>query len=254
MANLPAHISASWISLFLECPIAYRSRYIDKIDPFKGNIYTCFGKAVHAALEANYKQKVESKVDLPLKDCLVAFNAEFDKGMLEIGWDPSDVVEVMKMSGEEMLYSYLKEMAPKIQPAEIEMKFEIELKSVGRTLLWFIDLITADDVIVDHKTVGTTSRQKRTKCYVDNLPQLTVYAIAFRKLFNRIEKWHRIDVLKRLKGSVGFSQIESTRNDRDILALVNLVWKIKKIIEWDLWYPNLSHCSDCELSNICQRR
>jgi hypothetical protein len=254
MAQLPDHISASWVELFMQCPIAYRIKYIDKLSTFTGNIYTAFWKAIHYALETNFRQKITTRADLPLKEVLIPFNEFLDKELKELWENNTDAIEIIRMQWEEMLYQYLQTIAPHIQPASVEMKFEIDLKSIGWKILWYIDLITEDDLIIDHKTAGATTYQKRTQCYVDRMVQLTMYSLAFRKTYNRIEKGNRIDVLKRLKGSIWFNHVESKRDDQDILNLVNLLSKMKTIIEQDLWYPNFSSCSDCEMSSICNRK
>ena len=229
-------------------------RYLDKLDPFKGNVYTAHGKALHAALEHNYRQKITSRIDLPASELVPVFNASFDKELKAIGESMTDAVENMRLQGEEMLYEYLKQIAPFIQPSHVEMKFQIDLQSIGVTILGFLDLITEDEIIVDHKTVGTSTWQTWSKCYVDNLVQLTVYSLAYRKLFNKAERGVRIDLLKRLKGGTTFSQIESRRTDGDVMVLINLIKQMKSIVENDLRYPNLNHCRDCELSDICSRK
>ena len=199
MSQFPNHVSASSLALFLDCPIAYRTRYIDKTDPFKGNAYTVFGNALHAALEHNYRQKITSRVDLPATELIPVFNKVFDEKLQEINEPITDAVENLKLQGDEMIYEYLKKIAPSIQPSQVEMRFEIDLQSIGVTILGFLDLITEDEIIVDHKTVGTSNWSTWTKCYVDSLVQLTVYSLAYRKLFNKAERGVRIDLLKRLK-------------------------------------------------------
>ena len=254
MAQFPSHISASGLEKFLFCPLAYRLFYIDKIPRPEWNVYTAFGSSIHKALEVNYKQKITSRKDLPLKEVVAAFNTQMDKELKEIAQQPSDALEVIRLQGEEMLYQYMKDIAPAIQPAMVEHKFEIDLKSIWVTILGYIDLVTEEDLIIDHKTAGATTRQKWTQCYVDWLVQLTMYSLVFRKMFNRVEKGNRVDVLKRLKGSVGFNHIVSTRTDQDILGLVNLLSRVKAIVENDLWYGNLSKCCECEFSQGCPKK
>ena len=254
MAQLPPYISASWLTSFLECPLSYKTQYIDKSWKFQGNIYTAFWNAIHSALEHNYKQKITTKIDLPAKDLVIVFNEALDKKLEEISEKPSDSLDIIRLQGGEMIYKYMNDVAPFIQPATVEFKFEIELKSIWWKILGYIDLITEDGLIIDHKTASAATYQKYTPCYVNWMQQLTMYSLAYRKTYNRIEKGNRIDVLKRLKWWPWFNHVESTRTDQDILNLVNLLSKVKQIIEQDLRYPNLSNCCNCELNQICKKQ
>ena len=254
MAQLPDYISASGLDRFLFCPLAYKNQYITKIWKFDWNEYTAFWKALHFALETNYKQKMSTKEDLSVKEMLSVFWLSLKREVEAVGMQMTDALWNMQMQWEEIIVKYMKEIAPNIQPAAVEMEFEIDLKSIGRKILGYIDLVTEDDIIIDHKTAWSTTRQKRTNCYVDRLLQLTMYSLVFRKLYNRIEKVNRIDVLKRLKSSVGIQSIMSTRTDKDILELVNLLWMVKAVIESDKWYPNLNRCHECDFKNICPKK
>ena len=98
-----------------------------------------------------------------------------------------------------MIEYYMKHRAPQIQPAYVEWSFDIPMHSAGINIHGFIDLITEDGMIIDHKNAGTTTRRDRTQNKVDNNFQLTMYSLAFRKTFGKPEKGVGIDVLKRLK-------------------------------------------------------
>ena len=134
------YISASQVSWFLKCPLAYKHQYIDDIgDKFKGNIYTAFGSAIHAALEYNFKQKITSKKDLPINDVLKKFGTEFEKEVDKLPY--SDGAENLFLDGSDMILEYMQQKAPGYQPIAVEKKFKIELKSIGVTILGYIDLI-----------------------------------------------------------------------------------------------------------------
>ena len=192
MAIFPSHVSSSGIDTFLHCPIAYRLTYIDKREREPGNIYTSFGCAVHKALETNFAQKIKSKVDLPFKEVKEAYDTEMYKQQKELGRFDASMLEMINLQAEELLYKYMTTVAPTLQPIAAEHKFEIELKSIGVTILGYIDLIaeviaTKRKLIIDYKTTGTSTYQKRTQNYVDQMNQLTMYSLAFRKQFGEIE-------------------------------------------------------------------
>jgi hypothetical protein len=103
-----------------------------------GNIYISYGTAIHGALEYNFRQKIKSREDRPYKEVEAEFHRimanEYDRltdaGVRTYG----NVYDKLIMQGEEMLYKYMKEVAPKHQPIAVEQKFEIELKSYPVTI------------------------------------------------------------------------------------------------------------------------
>jgi hypothetical protein len=154
------------------------------------------GKAVHTALEANYRQKILSKKDLPAQDVKDVFSTAFDKEMdtveIEKDFDPG----AMKDSTVHFIDAYQENHAPKVQPAMVEEQFEIPLTQTV-CITGFIDLVQdfgsdlqvtqADKeedlkgapnknlIIVDHK-VG--SKRAKTQNDADHDLQLTLYAEA----------------------------------------------------------------------------
>ncbi len=66
----------SQINTYTSCPRKYRFSYVDEdVKIMRGSSAMTLGSALHKAQEFNYKQKIESKKDLPL--------AEIDSYMLE---------------------------------------------------------------------------------------------------------------------------------------------------------------------------
>ena len=254
MSKFPERISASWVDMFLQCPLMYKMVYIDKLPREPWNIYTSFGSAVHETIAHNYRQKIESWEDLDIKTCENKFweflKKELDK--LPVSTD-SNTYETLTMQWQEIIYKYMKEISPWIQPLLVEQEFKIPLVIAWVTIYGFIDLVTKDGIIIDHKTAGSTTYQKWTQNYVDNMLQLSMYAIAYRKMYNKAESCLRIDVLKRLKSSVWIATILTTRSDNELLSLNYLLLNMKKLVEQDLFYPNLLNCQQCPLKNKCNK-
>lgn len=138
-------------------------------------------------------------------------------------------------------------------PRAVEQKFEIELKSFPIKILGYIDVITEDGYVIDHKTCWVSTAWKWNQKYVDRNHQLTVYALAYRKLYGENENGLIIDALKRLKTWPEFERIYTQRSDLQILALVHLMDKMKKIIDAWLCYPNFNSCDDCDFTSTCNR-
>ena len=72
------HLSVTQLRMYLRCPLQYYFRYICglKIPP-TGDI--TLGRTVHAALEENYRQKVETHRDLPLDQVYDILSERWDE-------------------------------------------------------------------------------------------------------------------------------------------------------------------------------
>src|SRR3954464_1428880 len=80
--NLPIdHWSPSSLSMLRRCPYQWQQRYIHgrKERPAEAPVV---GPAVHAALERNFAQKIESHVDIPTADLIEWFNDAGWEGVL----------------------------------------------------------------------------------------------------------------------------------------------------------------------------
>ena len=77
MADERNHISFSQLNLFSNCAEAYRRRYIlgEIIPP---GVALLKGSGVHVGAAVNHAQKVNSGVDLPVKDIVDAAVAGFE--------------------------------------------------------------------------------------------------------------------------------------------------------------------------------
>ncbi len=249
------YISASQVNRFLECSLAYKYIYVDSATKVPSNEYFSFGTALHKALEENFRQKITSRKDLPLKEIrhifTKTFELEISKGVILS--NPFFVRNTMFLQWEVLLDKYMNTIWKDVYPAYVEHKFELYLKVAPIKILGYIDLITEDWEIVDYKTAWTTTYKKYTQKFVDNMTQLTMYSLAFRKEFGRPEKNLRIDLFKRLKTTQDISQIKTQRTDINILSLVELMKKMQIIKDNDLYYPNYNSCSSCDFRNNCNK-
>src|SRR5262252_8166240 len=94
--NLPLkHMSASSIDMARRCPEQWRNRYIlkRKERPAEAPV---MGTAVHAALERNFAQKIDTHVDLGLVDLLDWYLSS--EGFAQVAFDEQE------RAGEEILW------------------------------------------------------------------------------------------------------------------------------------------------------
>lgn len=239
------YVSASQVNTFLFCPMQYKMIYVDGATKMPPNIYMAYGSAIHKTLAENYKQKIYSKIDLDHNQVIEMFHDFFSAELKSVPESEWGKCSTLGLQGEDMINKYMNTVAPTIQPLYVEKEFKLRLDSIGVTIYGFIDLITEDNVIIDHKCVGATTAGDYTQAYVNKMLQLTMYSLAFRKEFGFEEKALRIDVLKRLTKGAEFKSIETTRNDAHLFGLLQILSVMKHTIEHDIWYCNTQTCGQC---------
>ena len=160
MENKP-HISASSIDTYNRCPEQWRRRYVEghKIPP---GIALIRGTAVHKGAEHNFKQKIESKVDLPKQEVIDVSCSTFEDVIrnegLELTLDQraegrDKVIGKAKDSVAALTGLLSDEVAHDIQPVAVEEEIRIKLPNATRDLLGYLDIRTQDS-IDDIKTAG----------------------------------------------------------------------------------------------------
>ncbi len=247
------YISASQINMFLTCPIAYYNIYVLGAERMPPNIYMVYGTAIHKALEFNFKQKIKSKKDMPIDSVNGAFLNEFIKEQKKVKeYVSPTVIRSMELSAYDSLKDYMENIAPDIQPLEVEFKFEISLKNFPITILGYIDLLTDDYVVRDYKSAGKDWKRKFSQSKVDKDIQMTMYAAAIRKLFKTKETGLIFDVMPRCETKV--FPIKTTRTDEDVLALLQLATSIEQITKLGVFVPAYQNCSQCGFKNTCKKR
>lgn len=162
--NLPLdHLSPSSLSMIRRCPRQFQERYLHgrKERPAEAPV---IGTAVHAGLERNFAQKIESHTDLPTHELLDWFMdegfaatvlKEQEKSGSDIFW--SSDPEAARGRGKKMLGEYSNVVSPRIQPLGVEGSIEVDLglpvPVVGR-----FDLLRESSTI-DWKT-GKSAKRK----------------------------------------------------------------------------------------------
>jgi len=245
--------SASQIGTFLTCPIAYRNLYVVGMPQQPPNIYMVYGTAIHKALEINFKQKIKTGKDLSVDVVYAHFWKAFQKEQLQVTdrVNPA-VIRSMELAATDSLGYYIKNIAPDIQPKEVEFRFEVKMKNFPITLVGYMDLITVDGVIRDYKTAGKDWKRKFSTLEVGKSMQLTLYAAAYRKLFKQKEKGLVFDVMPRCESETFVR--ETTRTDEQVLQVLKLATDIEKIVKLGVFVPNYTSCSQCEFRHSCEKR
>jgi CRISPR/Cas system-associated exonuclease Cas4 (RecB family) len=157
-------LSPSTANGYLGCSAKIYFRKVLKLpDPPTGAL--TMGSAVHAAIGANFEQKMETRVDLPGAGVQAIYNEAWDllvKGEYPSphGGKPSLPTEFrddenpvdLKAQGLALVMKYLDEACPEIDPAAVELPVVGQI--AGVTVRGFIDLLDSSGCIIDLKTAA----------------------------------------------------------------------------------------------------
>jgi len=265
------YLSPTQISMYLKCSLQYFWRYHEGIKiPPKGIMTQ--SNCIHSSVELNFKQKIDTFLDLPLSDVLDNFSTEFDERKHKTAWFKDEKPAAFKDQGYNLLGGYQKIIAPGIQPTHVEHKFEIHFDNFDIPLIGRTDLIHSEN-ISDNKCTGKAPSVVAKEA--DESLQLTAYALAYRAEFHRAEKGVSIIALFRPKDkkeqlshpfvkkatkpkASNVQTFSSTRDQKSINRYLKLMAHVKNAIENDIYHPcdpNNWWCSPawCGYHAICMK-
>ncbi|OGR96171.1 MAG: hypothetical protein A2902_00575 [Elusimicrobia bacterium RIFCSPLOWO2_01_FULL_64_13] len=165
-------LSHSSISLYLECPLKYRYKYMDKL-PEEPRHFFSFGKSVHSALEFLYGVK------LPPPPSLDQVLDVYRKKWLPEGYKDKDMEARYLAEGERIIREFYRTEVPKFRPPLFcEYNFRLQIEGVPVTgYIDRIDKLPDGKIhIIDYKT-GKAFDLGRMK----SDPQLALYQYACRE-------------------------------------------------------------------------
>jgi CRISPR/Cas system-associated exonuclease Cas4 (RecB family) len=252
--------SYSRVSSYFFCPKKYEYRYVKEV-PVPGKVELAFGIALHAALEANFAQKLETRKDLPVEKAHEVFRSELNKELERV---PEDSLHgrtsslYLRSMGETFLEQFLKTRAPAIQPAPrgVETPFKLPLPG-GHELSGKMDLLDTDWVLHDFKTSSKPYDPRRA-----DRTQLVIYAWACERMFGRLPKALCFDVFIKGDGQDGNVALQEpvmfpVPSPREMsLVAQNLQKQIDRILETqakDAFTRSFdpARCHWCEYQSVC---
>lgn len=160
------HLSATSLAMLQTCPRQFQQRYIKRIKKAPAGALV-LGKAVHGALDYNFRCKAHTDKDLPEK-VLAEYYQDMawprvlgeHGGVDSIRWDgkPGEIL----LMGEAMACTYVKNVAPRVQPHMGEVEVKVDIPGVPVPVIGYIDLVQQGDLpVIDWKTAST--RQSKIK-------------------------------------------------------------------------------------------
>lgn len=177
------HLSASSLGQFFKCPAQWDLVHNQgiKIPP---GIAAHVGSGLHGAAEANFRQKIVTGVDLPVGDledaAVTRYRERVEKdGVLCTREDRPSLSRLLS-EGVDRAVQFSRVLAstvaPLYRPAAVEQFVKYQGPELSVPWVGYIDLMTADDGLVDWKTAG--KRWPKGREHREN--QATIYRKLFR--------------------------------------------------------------------------
>lgn len=230
-------IRPSQLNSYLQCSAKYRFQYIDKVQTPKA-LALAFGSAVHKAFETNFKQKVDSRSDLPTEEVVQAFSDSFDQEKEEV--EKRELLEdpSAKDVGVGLVKKYHEEFAPSLQPKAVEVKVEASFKNYDYGVTGTIDNLTEDKKLVDYKS----ARRNESTVPMSHQRQGSLYVLMAKAVNEDVDEL-RFDYLIKVKTP----QIVSKTFVPDPMHALTMLQRVGEAIDKGIFLPNREH-------NFCSKR
>lgn len=249
--------SHSRLSTFEQCPLKFKFRYIDKLEPeIKQSIEGFLGNRVHDTLEFIYTESCKGRItelDEIIEFYIQSWNREYSNEIKVIKQELT--AEHYFEKGIKFLIDYFTENYPfKDNTIAVEKQIIIDLdpENPGKyKIQGYIDRLVHNKdsnifEIHDYKT-----GQIKTQEEVDKDRQLALYSIGIREYFPEAEEvhliWHFLDFNKKMNSTRTNEQLEQLK--QEIIMLIN---KIETTNEF-LACPS-TLCRWCEFRGYCDYR
>lgn len=172
------HVSASQIALLEDCTLAWYFRYVKKIRTLS-TIQMLTGIAYHEALAYNFRQKLETGINLPLEDVLAEFDSvydsAFDKGSVALF--PGQSKKKFREQGKATLSNYYTDYACSLHPHLVEHGMVRDIPGTDFCFIGDLDLETVYGNTIDFKLAGTKWAKKKA----NDIRQASAYAFLMGK-------------------------------------------------------------------------
>lgn len=254
MAMVVDHISATQMSMFARCQVAWMFRYVwGKIVKPKSAMMR--GRCVHKAVATDYTQKVQSKVSLPIEDVLDAYSDVYEAEAVDVAWKEGEDKGVVKDGGVRVLVKYHEEVVVNTQPVDVEQSFSMNIAWVqddeDKIVKYkgVLDVMDNGGGITDLKTCGQTPKVPGN----DAQSQLVGYAIGKEAMGDQPTSAH-LHYLVALK-TPKIVQFDVPVTDSRKKFFLTQIPRIVTAMEGENYYPNRGNrwCSEssCGYHSLC---
>ena len=198
ISHLQKKVSASRLTLFLQCRLKFFFRYVAGITKPKTPALHV-GGTVHAVLKAWNKARWKNQ-PLTLKELHDGFSKAWaDVGDDPVKWENAAEEDAEKGTGWRLVETYIREsnIPANSKPEAVEVPVETDLHQHGLPkLIGILDLVQAGKII-DYKTSGQTPNAEKVAHTTE--VQTSIYAVLYRDATGKRENGIELHHLVKLK-------------------------------------------------------
>jgi CRISPR/Cas system-associated exonuclease Cas4 (RecB family) len=163
-------LSPSQLCTFLNCPAKWYFHYLVGLaEPATGAL--ALGKAFHATLATNFRQKMSTGQDMGAAEVREAFAKEWELGLETVELRQDEDAAELATTGQALATTYVSEAAPPVMPRAVEQSVEGEI--AGVKVRGIVDLIDVEGRVLDFKTAS----KRPHGILPDHRLQLATYAM-----------------------------------------------------------------------------
>ena len=248
ITGLQKTVSASRLSLFLQCRLKFYFRYVLSLQKPKSPALH-LGNSVHIVLKAWNKARWINKTLT-----LGQLHEVYDKAWADqiddpVKWDDDE--DEAKLSGWRLCDTYLRETPIPLntKPDAVEVSIEAELN--GIKLIGVLDLVQQKQII-DYKTSSTTPHPEKVQHTTEI--QTSTYAILYRHNTGHREHGIQLHHLVKLKNPKVVITSLPAMNDQQESRLLHLIDAYQEGLDRKDFVPSPGmQCHSCEFFHECRK-
>ena len=195
--------------------------------PEPKNNALALGCAVHRALEANFRQKIETKRDLDSLGVVALFRAAWQEQTEQAEFRDEEAPAEVGGMGEQLVTKYMDVAAPEIEPAAVEL--DVAGRIGGVSVRGKVDLLDVQGRVIDVKTAA----RRPSSIAPDYAFQLATY----RQITPGASGQARLETLVKTKTPQLIPQ-SYTVSEQDVRATEVLYPLVQEGIRKGLYLPN----------------
>ena len=163
-------LSPSQATTYLTCPAKWYFRYLIGLSESATGALA-LGRAFHATLARNFRQKISTGRDMETVELCEAFAEEWSLATSDaVLRDDEDATELAR-TGQILVAAYIAEAAPSVKPQAIEQTVQGQI--AGVKVRGIVDLLDVDGCVFDFKTAS----KRPNGISAEHGLQLTTYAV-----------------------------------------------------------------------------
>ncbi len=248
-------LSATRITTYMDCPLKYRFRYVERIEPEAIAPALAFGSCFHRAVKYFHTRLMQG--DTPdIRDIEIAFIDEWEAAQtVPIAWN-GETPLMLERQGLEMLAAYVNAFDDTTPAQAVESEFRAPVVNLTSgevladiVLVGIIDRLDGEASPVELKTASKTWSQHMA----DSSLQMTLYSYYAALTTQKPLINGRFEIVTKCK-SPKVQTFRTQRAPHHFDQLYRTIEMIAESIATGIFYPKPSqYCPGCDYSEECAK-